>query len=53
MYVRYRNILQNATFCSPEQVYAKDIALYKPTLTVSDIVRTFIVALLMATQKSK
>ena len=27
MYVRHRNMQQNATFCSSEQVYAKDVTL--------------------------
>ena len=36
MYVRRRNMQQNATFCSPEQVYAKDVTLYARIVVTVD-----------------
>ena len=42
MYVRRRDIQQNATFCLPEQVYTKDVALYERLFPAFDLFRAFI-----------
>ena len=50
-----RNMLQNATFCSREQEYTKDIPLFKrlfPALTFSGTVRALILLLCLAKRES-
>ena len=54
MHVRHRSMQQNATFCSPEQVDTKDIALYERLFSANNFFKILsghiFIALLLAKQ---